>query len=625
MRLAYHRAVDHAPPPDPDHGDHGEPERPSAPSYSGVATTDRDTTTGRPPEPDEGAAPAPAHRRASRGRPVLRVVGHPVVVLMAVAIIAAVPRFYHLGQVHDRVFDEVYYTKDGCLYAGFPYKDCELTGDTEQSWVHPPLGKWMIAAGIRLYGNRPFGWRVSAAFFGTLTVVLIALMALVLWRRPLWAFGAGLLGATESLLVVQSRTTLLDIFEAFWVTAGFLFLVLDRRWIERRTPVAPLDAAAVEPPRPDLSVGPGAMASSEHPGHAPPGPPIEGDPAEPQHAGIGERPVHVEDRPDLAEPGSPTGEKPPPTVRVPSPLWRPWRIACGVSFGLAVAVKWSAVAALAGAMFLSWAWERTRRKRAGVARPLRRAIVRESFPIVAFLFLIPVLMYGLTYMGRIDPTPYPRYHPGLTYSWLAHPSRFGALTYEMQKFHRNLHAQVKDEKTGKFTPAHPYQSRPWSWLVMGRPVAYFYKADNAGKSNERRREIVGIGNPAIFWLWVPMMIWLPVMWRRRGDWVSGFILVAILSQYLFWYLPWPFNSLEKVQFFFYATPIAPFLVLGATSMARHLARMHLAGSRSRPFLPVSVAYVIVAIGLFVLFWPLLTGDPLSTSAWNDRVWFSGWI
>ncbi len=491
---------------------------------------------------------------------MLRVVGNPVVVLMAVAIIAAVPRFHHLGQIHDRVFDEVYYTKDGCLYAGFPYKDCELTGDTEQSWVHPPLGKWMIAAGIRLYGNRPFGWRVSAAFIGTLTAVLIAAIALVLWRSALWAFVAGLLGATESLLVVQSRTSLLDIFEAFWVTAGFLFLVLDRRWIERRTP-------------------------------------------------------------DILEPRAPE----PPAVRVPSPLFRPWRIACGAAFGAAIAVKWSAATALAGAMILSWAWERTRRKRAGVARPLRRAIVRESFPIFAFLFVVPILVYGLTYMGRIDPTPYPRFHPGFSYSWLEHPSRFGALTYEMQKFHRGLHAQVKDDKTGKYTPAHPYQSRPWSWLVMGRPVAYFYKADNAGKPDERRREVVGIGNPAIFWLWVPMMFWLPLMWRRRGDWRSGFILVAILSQYLFWYLPWPFDSLEKVQFFFYATPIAPFLVLGATSMVRDTARAHLAGSRSRPFLPVAVAYVVVAVGLFVFFWPFLSGDPLSTSAWNDRVWFSGWI
>src|SRR5204862_7987676 len=160
----------------------------------------------------------------------------------------AVPRFYHLSQPHGRVFDEVYYTKDGCLYAGYPFKQCGLDAPDEQSWVHPPLGKWMIAAGIRLFGNHQFGWRVSAALIGPLTRVLVAWLALVLWRSSLWAFVAGLLAATESLLVVQSRTALLDIFEAFWVVAGFLFLALDKGWIERRTAVVVPEPDGFEPP-----------------------------------------------------------------------------------------------------------------------------------------------------------------------------------------------------------------------------------------------------------------------------------------------------------------------------------------------------------------------------------------
>src|SRR6266511_4922167 len=213
----------------------------------------------------------------------------------------------------------------------------------------------MIAAGIRLYGNRPFGWRVSAAFIGTLTAVLIAAIALVLWRSALWAFVAGLLGATESLLVVQSRTSLLDIFEAFWVTAGFLFLVLDKRWIERRTPVAPPDPAAVEPPvvaHALPAAPPGSSTAAppwtrpalqRRPDAAPPGAPQTG-------SALGLAPVAGDSplarRPDILEPRAPE----PPAVRVPSPLFRPWRIACGAAFGAAIAVKWSAATALAGAM-----------------------------------------------------------------------------------------------------------------------------------------------------------------------------------------------------------------------------------------------------------------------------------
>jgi dolichyl-phosphate-mannose--protein O-mannosyl transferase len=193
----------------------------------------------------------------------------------------------------------------------------------------------------------------------------------------------------------------------------------------------------------------------------------------------------------------------------------------------------------------------------------------------------------------------------------------------MENFHHNLRAEVYSSTTKKYTPAHPYESRPWSWIPMGRPVAYYYKADDAGKPNETRREVLGIGNPAIFWVQFIAIPWLAVMWRRRRDWRAGLILLAILFQYLFWFLP--DVSLQKVQFFFYATPIAPFFVLGATYMVRDLARMRLQGSYSRPFLPVAVAFVAVSVVLFIWFWPVLSATPLSVSAWKARIWFSGWI
>src|SRR5205814_10536358 len=127
---------------------------------------------------------------------------------------------------------------------------CDLDTQGEQSWVHPPLGKWMIAGGIKLFGDTPFGSRASSALFGTATVVLIALMALLLFESVLWCFVTGVLAATESLLFVQSRVALLDIFVAFWIVLGFLFVLLDRRFIQRRT--RPLDPV----PEPALSLGP---------------------------------------------------------------------------------------------------------------------------------------------------------------------------------------------------------------------------------------------------------------------------------------------------------------------------------------------------------------------------------
>jgi dolichyl-phosphate-mannose--protein O-mannosyl transferase len=96
------------------------------------------------------------------------------------------------------------------------------------------------------------------------------------------------------------------------------------------------------------------------------------------------------------------------------------------------------------------------------------------------------------------------------------------------------------------------------------------------------------------------------------------------------YLPW--LLVPRPQFFFYATPITPFLVLACVYALRHLSEIRLVALRSasgraravRPYLPVAVAFVVVAVGLFAWFWPMLTGGPLSQPDWEARAWFSSW-
>ncbi|HXJ63573.1 MAG TPA: hypothetical protein VNN79_07445 [Actinomycetota bacterium] len=284
-----------------------------------------------------------------------------------------------------------------------------------------------------------------------------------------------------------------------------------------------------------------------------------------------------------------------------------------------------ALAPLAVAL-LAWLMERVAHERSRILGPFWIGVFQEGFPVVVCLFLLPLVVYLFTYSGRFEQVGYPPYKfvPGLSWSWMwTHPSRLADETYQMWYFHDHLLAQQYDSKTKKYTPAHPYQSRPWSWIALGRPVAYYYQASHDGTPQERRTEVLGIGNPAIFWLQFIAIPWLAVMWRRRRDWRAGLILIAILFQYGFWFLP--HVSLQKVQFFFYATPIAPFFVLAAAYMIRDLSKMRLQGSTSRPFLPVAIGLVILSVALFAWFFPVLSGMPLTVSAWKARIWFGGWI
>src|SRR6186713_1206386 len=91
---------------------------------------------------------------------------------------------------------------------------------------HPPLGKEIIALGIALFGDKPFGWRFLPVVFGTLG--LFAAMR-AMWLASLARFATiacGVLLATAFPLFVQSRIAMLDIFMAsfvllaLWLCAG---------------------------------------------------------------------------------------------------------------------------------------------------------------------------------------------------------------------------------------------------------------------------------------------------------------------------------------------------------------------------------------------------------------------
>lgn len=148
------------------------------------------------------------------------------VLLVAVLVLAAVVRLYQLGSPNQLVFDEVYYAQDACSYLGWDEATCGVS--SEASWVHPPLGKWLIALGIRILGYDPVGWRVSAGLAGVLTVGLLYLLARRLTGSSLAAVLAAGVLALDPLSIVSSRVAMLDIFMTCAVVATVLFAVLDR-------------------------------------------------------------------------------------------------------------------------------------------------------------------------------------------------------------------------------------------------------------------------------------------------------------------------------------------------------------------------------------------------------------
>ena len=493
-----------------------------------------------------------------------------------IAILGGVLRFYRLGEPGSLVFDETYYVKDAYSYLQSGYErdwpdnanDSFNAGnpgvllDTPEYVVHPPVGKWMIAAGMWLFGSdNAFGWRFGAALTGTLSILIIALIAQALFKSTALGGVAGLLTAIDGHHLVHSRTSLLDIFLMFWVVAAFGCLLLDRSDGRRRlaAKIARLTGSSGVPHPARLLYGPWV-------------------------------------------------------------LWRPWRLAAGVCLGLAVGTKWSALAFVAVFGLMCVLWDLSARRAAGITEWFPAGVLRDGVP--AFFTMIPVaaLTYLASWTGWLrSDNAYDRHwaasNPSERWGWLPDWLRSLAEYHRSAyAFHNGLHSE------------HPYESNAWTWLFMGRPTSFYYHSEEAGHGachavNRCSEAVTVVGNPLIWWAAAASLLVLLFCWVGRRDWRAGAILAGVAAGYLPWFL-YP----ERTTFFFYAISFQPFLVLALTyTLGLALGRPTDPPWRRRQGVLVVGLFVAAALLVSAFFLPVWTAELIDYNQWRWRMWMPSWI
>ena len=136
-------------------------------------------------------------------------------------------RIFNLASIKSMIFDEVYYVdgaRDLIKYG------VEVTGADPEFVVHPPVGKWLIASGIKVFGDNPLGWRFTTALLGSVMILVIALIAHRLFYSPVLTALAAALMAVDGLALVHSRTALLDNFLAFFILVATHFFISRKYW-----------------------------------------------------------------------------------------------------------------------------------------------------------------------------------------------------------------------------------------------------------------------------------------------------------------------------------------------------------------------------------------------------------
>jgi dolichyl-phosphate-mannose-protein mannosyltransferase len=306
---------------------------------------------------------------------------------------------------------------------------------------------------------------------------------------------------------------------------------------------------------------------------------------------------------------------------------RRWRVAAGIFLGLAVATKWNAVYYIIGLAALSILWDVGARRTAGLGASIRGAL-RDALSLPVTFVVIPLGIYIASWSGWFaTSTGYDRNYAQL------HGVNTPVISalYSLYEYHK----EAVSFGVGLRTP-HPYQSQPWDWLLMTRPVAFFYECYTgpvAGpvhycptgySGSEWSQEVLAIGTPAIWWGSMLALVVCLAWWLLHRDWRAGAVLLGVVAGWA----PW-FPLVTRTKFFYYALEFEPFLILSIV-LCLGLILGQASASVARRSIGAGVvgAYVLCVLLMFVYFYAILAGKVIPYHEWLSHMWYRigrGWI
>lgn len=276
---------------------------------------------------------------------------------------------------------------------------------------------------------------------------------------------------------------------------------------------------------------------------------------------------------------------------------------CGIAMGLGWASKWTGIYSSAGLAILFFAQmiQRFREYVYASKNPegksgeiehqyilshFHKHLIKTILFCCVFFVLIPAAIYIMSYIPFSDGTD-----RGLI-------QRVIAAQKTMFDYHSQLDA------------THPYSSTWWQWPIMYRPMWYY----SGIVSDTVREGISSFGNPLVWWAGIPAFAFMLYRMFVKKDRQAAFLTVGYLSQYAPWFL------VTRVVFIYHYFPSVPFItiMLGYS--------MVLLVKRFPSCKKWMFVYTALAVVLFVMFYPVLSGTPTTISyAEHWLKWFDNWV
>ncbi len=266
-------------------------------------------------------------------------------------------------------------------------------------------------------------------------------------------------------------------------------------------------------------------------------------------------------------------------------------ILTGICFGLGTASKWTAIYACCGIalIFFMKMYDMYNEYYYLETLPFKEKFIKICTACVGIFIIVPAAIYALSYI------PY--------------------LTTENTDGIRTIIENQKDifiyHSRTVLNSDHPFASEWYKWPIMLRPIWYY-----SGQVSETVKEgISAFGNPAVWWIGIPAILYNIYLAFVKGDRKAIFLIIG----YLACLLPWV--PVERTTYIYHYFPCVPFVCL---MIGHSFERLYYKNLRAEK--RIFAIYSIVVIGLFIFFYPILSGTPINEEHVHRFMeWFEGWV
>ena len=287
----------------------------------------------------------------------------------------------------------------------------------------------------------------------------------------------------------------------------------------------------------------------------------------------------------------------------------------GVCFGAAATIKWNGLSFLLGVYGLFLAAKVISFSRYNANSDVDKKVSQVNNPwykisqvkLTYFLYYflaLPIAVYSLLWIPHLIMNP---------------DYNFWQIQQQIFSYHQGI---------GNTPDVHPYCSPWYSWIILWRPIAYYYQVSD---NPERIYDVHAMGNPILWWLSSAAVFYLFIafiaqFWDKLRETIGMkqydnqtiFLWSYILLNYIANLLPW--MSIKRCTFLYHYMGAYVFSWLAlAWSVEYCLAQQQLR------FKCVGLAIILGVIIAFVFWLPIYLGIPLSPAGFKARMLFPNWI